>query len=97
MMEQMEASFSSPAPALCDQKIRLESSYKVAKDAFETAQTAVRQKVGTSPTAEFLRLDREADVTWDRLRDALRELATHIREHGCGVFQDAPPIDKPIW
>ena len=97
MTEQMEASFPSLAPALCDQKARLESSYKVAKEAFETARTAVRRKVGTSPKAEFLRLDREADVAWDRLRDALREFATHVQEHGCGVFQDVPLSGKPIW
>ena len=93
----MEASSSSLAPAPCDQKARLENSYKLAKDAFETARAAVRRRVGTSPKAEFLRLDREADVAWDRLRDALNELATHIREHGCGVFQDAPPSGKTIW
>jgi hypothetical protein len=85
------------APAICDQRARLESSYKVAKDASETARTAVRQKVGTSSKAEFLRLDREADVAWGRLRDAVTELATHIREHGCGVFQDVPPSGKTIW
>jgi len=38
------------------------------------------KKVGTSSRAEFLMLDNAADLAWDGLRDATRELATHVRE-----------------
>ena len=88
---------SAPAPdtaGICREKAQLECSYKEAEATFDTARTAIRQKVGKSSRAEYLTLATAADIAWDRLRDAGRELATHLREHGCGIIQEAP---HPIW
>ena len=68
-----------------------------AEEAFGAALAAVRQKVGRSAKDEYLKLDRAADLAWDDLEHAMKKLATHIREHGCGIFQEAPPRLKPIW
>jgi hypothetical protein len=95
----MEAASTSAslAQAVCEERARLEGGYQQAKDAFDTARTGIRQKVGTSSKSEFLTLERAADLAWDQFRDAVSELATHIREHGCGVCEDVPPTQKPIW
>ena len=85
------------APGFCKDKAQLECRYKEAEAAFDTARTAIRQKVGTSSKEEFLTLERAADLSWDRLQQAGRDLATHIREHGCGITQKASPRHKPIW
>ena len=89
---------SAPAPdtaGICREKPQLECSYKEAEATFDTARTAIRQKVGKSSKAEYLTLAAAADIAWDRLRDAGKELATRLREHGCGVIQEAPPSYKP--
>jgi len=93
----MKAGSTSAAPGICQEKTQLESSYKRAKDAFDTARRVLREKVGESSHADFLKLERATDLAWDRLEDAMREFATHIRKHGCGVCQDIFPIGKPIW
>ena len=85
------------SPGICEAKAELECSYKEAETAFNTARAAIRQKVGASSKAEFMTLDRGADLAWDRLQQARKELATHIREHGCGIIPDAPASHKPIW
>lgn len=84
-------------PGFCEEKTQLECRYKEAEAEFDTARTAIRQKVGTSSKEEFLTLDRAADLAWDRLQQAGGELATHIREHGCGAIEEAPSAPKPIW
>lgn len=95
--QQVEASPASLAQAICEERARLGAGYQGAKDAFDTARTAIRQKVGTSSKAQYITLDRAADLAWDRLEHAIMELATHVRQHGCGECQDAPPSRKPIW
>jgi hypothetical protein len=97
MSEKMNAAATAPAPEICEVKAQLESSYKRAKDAFDAARSVLRKKVGKSSHAKFLKLERATDLAWDRLEDAMREFATHIREHGCGVCQDILPIGKPVW
>jgi len=97
MSPQMKATSTSPVPGICEEKAQLESSYKRAKDAFDTARIVLRKKVGKSSHAEFSKLERATDLAWDRLEDAMREFTTHIREHGCGVCQDILPSGKPIW
>lgn len=88
-----------PAPhtSICEAKAQLERSYKAAQAAFDSARSAVRQRVGTSSKAEYLALDRATDLAWDLLQRAIKELATHIRDHGCGTIQEVSPSDKPIW
>jgi len=91
---------SAPAPhtpGICQEKAQLERRCREAEDAFHNAQIAVRQKVARSAKDEYLTLARSADLAWDRLQHAGRELATHIREHGCGITQEGPPSRKPIW
>ena len=78
-------------PGICANKAQLEGRYKKAEAAFDTARTAIRQKVGTLSKAEFLTLDLAADLAWNRFQHAGRELATHIREHGCGTIEEASP------
>ena len=97
MNQQLEAAPASFAQAICEERARLEAGYQRANDAFDIGRTAIRQKVGTSSKAEYITLDRAADLAWDRLQHAMMELATHVREHGCGVCEDALPAQKPIW
>jgi hypothetical protein len=73
-----------PAASYALEKTRLENSYKIARDAFDTIRAAIWQKVGTSSRAELL-------------THVMRELATHVQEYGCGVWQDVLPSGKPIW
>jgi hypothetical protein len=84
-------------PGICEEKAQLECRYREAEDAFYSARTAIRQMVGRSAKDEYLTLARVADLAWDRLEDARRELATHLQEHGCGGIREAPPSYKPIW
>src|SRR6516162_291479 len=97
MSPQMKAASTAAALGVCQEKAQLESSYKRAKDAFDTARSVLQKKVGKSSHAEFVKLERATDLAWDRLDDAMREFATHLREHGCGVCQDILPSGKPIW
>ena len=97
-MSQQPGVASAPhMPGICEEKARLERRYKKAEDAFDGARNAVRRRVGRSSKDEYLTLDRAADLAWDCLQQAMRELASHIREHGCGVIQEAPASYKPIW
>ena len=96
MSEQVEEASAPFEPGICQEKARLESNLNVAEDAFNTARTAIRQKVGKSSKTEFLSLDREVDEAWARLQSAMREFATHIRVHGCGTIKKAPPT-RSIW
>jgi hypothetical protein len=77
-------------PGTCEEKAQLEFSYKEAEAAFDTVRTVIRQKVGRSSKDEYLTLARAADLAWYRLQHAGRELATHIREHGCRMIQEVP-------
>ena len=83
-------------PGTCEEKAQLEFSYKEAEAAFDTVRTVIRQKVGRSSKDEYRTLARAADLAWDRLEHARRELATHLREHGRGILQE-PASYKPIW
>ena len=84
-------------PGTCEEKAQLEFSYKEAEAAFDTARAVIRQKVGRSSKDEYLALALAADLAWYRLQHAGRGLATHIREHGCGIILESPPSHKPIW
>src|SRR6516225_2308620 len=97
MSQQLGAASAPFMPGICEEKARLECRYRRAEDAFDVARTAVRRRVGRSSKDEYLTLDRVADLAWDCLQHAMRELASHVREHGCGVIQGAPPTLKPIW
>lgn len=97
MGQQIGAAGGRIAPGFCKENARLESSYQIAKDAFDTARSVMRRKVGRCSQAEFLTLDREVDLAWNRLQDAMRDLAAHTREHGCGTSQDTPAPRKPVW
>jgi hypothetical protein len=84
-------------PGICEEKAQLECRYREAEDAFHSARTAIRQKGGRLAKDDYLTLARAADLAWDRLEHARSELATHLREHGCGILQEAPASYKPIW
>jgi len=84
-------------PGICEEKGRLECRYRKARAAFDTARTIIRQRVGRSSKDEYSTLVDVFDLAWDLLLDAGRGLTTHIREHGCGVMQEAPPECKSIW
>jgi hypothetical protein len=77
---------------ISEQKAQLECRYREAKDAFNSARTAIRQKVGRSEKDECLDLAAAAD----HLQLAGRESAKHLQEHGCGILQE-PATYKPIW
>lgn len=93
----MGAASVAVASSTCQEKARLEVSCRRAEDAFETARTVVRLKVGKSSKEEYLTLDRGADQAWDRMLRVRKALAAHIREHGCGISPDGPVSHKPIW
>lgn len=57
-------------PGICDEKARLLGSYKEAEAAFDTARTAIRQRVGRSSKDEYFTLARAADLAWDSLQGA---------------------------
>ena len=91
-----------PAPAAdsrgsCRERAQLECRYREAEDAFRSARAAIRQLVGRSAKDEYLTLARAADLAWNRLQHAGRELAKHTREHACGIIQETPASHKPIW
>jgi hypothetical protein len=96
MSEYVEAASAPIEPGICGEKARLENNLNIAEDAFNTARTELRQKVGKLSKTEFLSLDRAVDETWARLQNAMREFATHIRAHGCGAIKKAPPT-RSIW
>ena len=58
----MKAASMAAGLGICQEKAQLESSYKRAKDAFDTARSVLRQKVGKSSRAEFLKLERATDL-----------------------------------
>ena len=84
-------------PGICKEKAQLECRYREAKEAFQNARNAIRQNVGRSSKQEYFTLHHSVDLAWDRLQHVGMELAKHIREHGCGIIQEAPPSYKPIW
>ena len=55
------------------------------------------KKFGTSSKDEYFILACKTDLAWYCLQYAGRELAPHIREHGCGIIQKLPRVTKPIW
>jgi hypothetical protein len=48
MSQSTRATSAAATSGICEEQARLESSYKLAKDAFDTARITIRQKVGTS-------------------------------------------------
>ena len=67
----------------CEEKTRLALEYKAATDAFSDAVKELHRKIGTSPKAEYERLERlssEARVKSERARLALEQ---HIADHRC--------------
>jgi hypothetical protein len=85
------------APGICEEKAQLECRYREAEDAFNSARTAIRQMVGRSAKDEYLALADALDLAWERLQHAWRGLATHLREHGCGIIQEDPSSFRSIW
>ena len=84
-------------PVICEKQAQLECRFREAEDTFRRARTAIRQMVGRSSRTEYLTLAVAADTAWDGLQLAGRELARHLREHQCGMIQEAAPTLKPIW
>jgi hypothetical protein len=68
MSEHAEAASAPLEPGMCEEKARLETNLGIAEDAFNTARTAIRQKVGKSSKTEFLSLDRAVDEARARFR-----------------------------
>jgi hypothetical protein len=67
----------------CEEKTRLALEYKAATDAFSDAVKELQRKIGTSPKAEYERLERissEARVKSERARLAIEQ---HIADHRC--------------
>jgi hypothetical protein len=72
-----------PMPMSCEEKARLVKEYDDATLAFSDAVQELRRKIGTSPKAEYERIERissKARVKSEQTRLALEQ---HIAAHGC--------------
>jgi hypothetical protein len=68
---------------ICEEKSRLAMEYQTATLAFSDAVKELHRKIGTSPKAEYQRLERissEARVKSEQARLALEQ---HISAHSC--------------
>jgi hypothetical protein len=72
-----------PMPMSCEEKARLVKEYDDATLAFSDAVQELRRRIGTSPKAEYERLERissQARVKSEQTRLALEQ---HIATHRC--------------
>jgi hypothetical protein len=67
----------------CDEKLPLDEDYQLATTRFSEAVKKLRQRMGTSPKAEYARLDRAANEERVKSERARLELEEHVAVHGC--------------
>ncbi len=74
---------TSSLDVICEERDRLEIEHAEAGTAFDSARMELRQRIGTSPKAEFDLLNKAVDKAWENLQRIRLLLDRHIREHRC--------------
>ncbi len=64
-------------------KARMAEDYQLATTRLSEAVKKLRQRMGTSPKAEYARLDRAANEERVKSERARLELEEHVAVHGC--------------
>ena len=67
----------------CEQKARLVAEYHAATNAFAASVAEFQQKMGTSPKADYDRLQRASDEARLKSEQARLDLEQHVAAHGC--------------
>lgn len=68
---------------VCEEKARLVGEYETATGRFSAAVTELQRKMGTSPKAEYDRLQRVSDEARVKSEQARLVLERHTAAHGC--------------
>jgi hypothetical protein len=68
---------------VCEEKTRLAMEYETATSAFSEAVTELHRKIGTSPKAEYQRLERISTGARVKSEEARLALEQHISSHRC--------------
>ena len=68
---------------LCPEKARLAKEYEAATSMFSAAVGELALRIGTSPHAEYLRLQRVSDEARLKSEQARLALEQHAVAHGC--------------
>jgi hypothetical protein len=71
------------AHVTCELKAQLVDEYHASTNAFAATVTALQQKMGTSPKAEYDRLQRATDEARLKSEQARLALEQHVAAHGC--------------
>jgi len=67
----------------CEEKARLAAEYEAATNNFAASVTDLQRRTGTSPKADYERLQRLSDEARVKSEQARLALEQHIAEHGC--------------
>jgi hypothetical protein len=67
----------------CEEKTRLVAEYKTATNKFAATVTDLQRKMGTSPKADYDRLQRVTDEARVKSEQARLALEQHVASHGC--------------
>jgi hypothetical protein len=67
----------------CEEKTRLAMEYQTATLAFSDAVKDLHRKIGTSPKAEYQRLERISSGARVKSEQTRLALEQHIAAHGC--------------
>jgi hypothetical protein len=67
----------------CEEKGRLLTAYEAATNKFAASVTELHQKMGTSPKAEYDRLQSISAEARDKSEQSRLALEQHVAAHGC--------------
>lgn len=67
----------------CEEQLALQRLFEDATTTFDTARTALTDRIGVCLKVEFRSLSRELDRGWINLSRARRALHDHVMTHNC--------------